>query len=487
MKTKHLLLLPLILLVSACRDFLEEVPTAQITTVNFYQTDKDVVEAVNAVYAQLTTNWQERMHLLGELRADHIKAGPQASNAARILPYDLLTFDNLNGDLLNTWSNFYTAINNANTVLEKVPGAPLAADVIKKRVVAEARFLRAFAYYNLVRLWGPIPLKLTATASSENLQVPKNTEEEIYAAIIADLQYAAGETPENPGLPLNHTGANNGRVTVGAANALLAEVYLTRKNWSKTAEYAQKVISSNRYALWPNYGDVFLYANKYAANSAPNGESIFEFQYQQDAAVPSFIVRWTGPRDVLFQTLVTGRGGFGSYAATPQLFTLYSPQDARRTWNFPDTYLNQNGVATRLNSDPANFYTMKYRLDGQNAIFGNTGNNWPILRFADVLLMQAEALNEAAGPTTDAYAAINRVRTRAWLPNLTAGLSQSAFRDSLYAERARELFLEGDRFFDLVRTNRLVSELAKAGVTVTGDRTFLPIPQSELDLNQNLK
>lgn len=486
MKTKLFFLL-LALSAASCKNFLEEVPTAQITSVNFYQTDKDVTEAVNSVYGVLTANWQERMHMLTELRADQIKVGPQASNAARLIPYDLFTFDNLNADLLNTWSNFYTAINNANTVLERVPAAPLAADATKKRVLAEARFLRAFAYYNLVRLWGSVPLLLTSTLNADNLQVAKSSVDDIYAAILTDLQYAAGETADNPGLPLIYTGANAGRVTLGAANALLAEVHLTRRNWAKAAEYAQKVVNSNRYALWPNYNDAFLYANKYAANSAPNGEAIFEFQYQQDAAVPSFIVRWTGPRDVLFQGLVTGRGGFGSYVATPRAFAQYSAQDARRAVIFPETYLNQNGVATRLNTDPNNVYTMKYKLDGQNAPFGNAGNNWPILRFADVLLILAEAANEAGGPGADAYQALNRVRNRAKLPALTAGLSQAAFRDSLYAERGRELFLEGDRFFDLVRTNRLVSELANVGVTVTDDRRFLPIPQSELDLNPNLK
>lgn len=486
MKTK-LILLVAAGLVASCRNYLDEIPTAQITTVNFYRTDRDITEAVNSVYGQLTANWQERMHMLSELRADHIQAGPQASNAGRIVPFDLLTYDNLNGDILNTWSTFYTAINNANTVVERAPGAAQAAEATRKRVLAEARFLRAFSYYNLVRLWGRVPLILTATAPNGNLQVSRNTEDEIYAAIITDLQYAAGETPDNPGLPLIYGGANNGRATIGAANALLAEVYLTRRNWAKAAEYAQKVVASNRYALWPNYTDVFLYVNKYAANSAPNGEAIFEFQYQQDAAVPTFIIRWTGPRDVLFQGLVTGRGGFGSYASPPLFFNSFSPPDARRASIFPETYPNQNGVATRLNTDPRNVYNMKYKLDGQNAPFGNAGNNWPILRLADVLLIQAEALNEASGPTADAYAAINRIRNRARLPNLTTGLSQAAFRDSLYAERSKELFLEGDRWFDLLRTNRLTSELARVGVTVTDAQRFLPIPQSELDLNPNLR
>lgn len=479
----------LTVLVFSCKGFLDETPTAQITSVNFYRTDKDIVEAVNAVYGQMAINWQERMHILSELRADLVKVGPQASGAARLLPFDLFTYDNLNSDLLGTWGTFYTAINNANAVIENVPQAPSATDVTKKRVLAEARFLRAFAYYNLVRLWGAVPLKLTATSSPENLQTPKSTEDGIYAAILADLQYAAGETPENPGLPVIYTGANSGRATVGAANALLAEVHLTRKNWAKAAEYAKKVIDSKRYELWDNYTDVFLYANKYAANSAPNGEAIFEFQYQQDAAVPSFIVRWTGPRDVLLQGLNPGRGGFGNYTAVPQAYALYSAQDARRESVFPSTYVNASGATLPLNPSPTanDFYTLKYKLTGQTAPFGNAGNNWPIFRLADVLLIYAEAANEVGGPSADAYAAINRIRKRAKLPDLTGGLAQTAFRDSLYSERARELFLEGDRFFDLVRTNRIVSELAKVGVAVTEDRKFLPIPQSEIDLNPNLK
>ncbi len=485
MKAKYIVLMAGLSL-CACKDFLEEVPTAQITSTNFYRTDKDMVEAVNSVYAQITTSWQERLHMFGDLRADHIKVGPQASNAARLLPFDLFTYDNLNSDILNTWSNLYTAVNNANVVIANVPQAPAATEAIKNRVVAEARFLRAYAYYNLVRLWGAVPLKLTPTDGPDNLNIPKNTEEEIYAAIIADLQYAAGETTENPGLPVIYSGADNGRVTLGAANALLAEVYLTRKDWAKAAEYAEKVISSRRYALWPDYTDVFLTANKFAANTAPNGEAVFEIQFQHDAAVPSFIIRWTGPRDVLFQGLNLGRGGFGSYAATPQAYNMFSPQDARREAIFPETYLNQNGVATRLNTDPNNYYMMKYRLTGQNAPFGNSGNNWPVLRLADVLLIYAEALNEQGGGNENAFRAINRIKVRARLPELPTGLSQEAFRDSVYAERGRELLLEGDRFFDLVRTNRLVTEMAEAGINVTEDRKFLPIPQSELDLNPNL-
>lgn len=491
----YLSLLVLLVSLPACTDFLEERPTALIVGNQFYNTDRDLIEAVNSVYGQIASNYQDRVPAINELRSDLVRFGPQGDNAAVWQPWDLFTFNNLDGNLLTAWSTFYTAVNNANAVIANAPSAAGASALIKNRTLAEARFLRAFAYFNLVRLWGPVPLILTPTAGLDNLQPTKNTEDEIYAAIIADLQYAAGETQQNPGLPLIYSGADNGRVTLGAANALLAEVYLTRQNWVKAAEYAKKVMDSGRYALWPNYNDAFLFANKHAANSAPNGETIFDIQLNHDAAVPAFIMRWTPPRGVILQG-IANREGFGRYTVPPIGYRLFSPQDDRRTAIFPPTIVNNlgrtipytpfRGPAGTGAPDTLNYYTLKYKLTGQNAPNANSSNNWPILRFAEVLLIQAEALNEAGGPTADAYAAINRVRNRARMPNLTAGLSQAAFRDSLYAERARELFLEGDRWFDLVRTNRLVSELAKVGVTVTNQQRFLPIPQSEQDLNPNL-
>ncbi len=492
----YLFLLLLLLTLGSCQDFLVERPTALIVGNQFYNTDRDLTEAVNSVYGQISANYQERVPAINELRSDLVRFGPQGDNAAAWQPYDLFTFNDLDGNLLTAWSTFYTAINNANAVIANAPSAAGASALIRNRTLAEAHFLRAFTYYNLVRMWGPVPLLLTPTAGLNNLQPTKSTEEQIYTAIIADLQYAAGETAQNPGLPLIYGGADNGRVTVGAANALLAEVYLTRRNWAKAAEYAQKVIASNRYALWPTYSQAFLFANKYAANSAPNGETIYDIQFNQDAGVPSIIVRWTPPRGVILQG-IAGREGLGRYTVPPRGFRLFSSGDDRRNAIFPPTVVNNQGQTIPYTPfrgpagtgapDTVNYYTLKYTLVGQNAPFANSANNWPILRLADVFLIQAEAINEAAGPTADAYAAINRVRNRARIPNLTAGLSQAAFRDSLYVERARELFLEGDRWFDLVRTNRLVSEMARAGVTVTDAQRFLPIPQSEVDLNPNLR
>jgi hypothetical protein len=493
MKTKSVFLLGLLLL-SGCRDYLVENPTALIVANRFYNTDRDLIEAANSVYGQLASNYQERIPGILELRSDYVQWGPQGDNAAVWQPWELYTYNNLDGNLLTAWSLYYTAINNANALIANAPQAA-ASPQIRNRTLAEAHFLRAFTYYNLVRLWGSVPLLLTPTSGLNELQPVKRSEDDIYAAIIADLQYAAGETGQNPGLPVSYTGVDNGRATIGAAHALLAEVYLTRRNWVQAAAYAKKVMDSGRYALWPAYNDAFLFANKYASNSAPNGESVFEIQLNHDAAVPSFIMRWTVPRGVILQGIAT-REGLGRFTVHPRGFRLFSAQDDRRAAIFPSTILNSQGrsipytpfrgSAGTSAPDTNNYYTLKYKLTGQNAPNANSSNNWPILRYADVLLIFAEAANEAGGPTPEAYAALNQIRTRARLPNLAAGLSQAAFREAVYEERARELFLEGDRYFDLLRTNRLASELARLGITIRDDQRLLPIPQSEKDLNPNL-
>lgn len=484
MKIKIIVILLMGLIASSCKDFLEEKPLSLVTAENFYNTDKDLEQAVNAVYSHINFQWRENMIIYGDLFGDDITSGPVAENAWELVAFDNFTFDAFNGRVRGTWEEYYKSIDNANVVIEKAPLASAAQAVIKQRVVAEAYFLRAYSYYCLVRLFGEVPLKTESTKGLANLTPAKNTVSEIYAQIVSDLQVAAGETGENPGLPLIYEGANNGRVTLGAAHTLLAEVQLTNKDWASAAAYAKKVIDGNRYALFTTYEEAFLYTNKFKGNTAPNGEAIWEAQFNQDVDPGNPLTRWIYPRSG-----VQGFnwGGVGNYVVPPDTYDNYDDNDERKNHIFPDSYTNDQGQPVTFNQPTdAEFYAIKWTREGQpTAVWGWDANNQPILRYADALLIYAEAANELSGPTSEAYVAINAVRIRAELPAL-AGLNKDSFREAVYEERRHEFLLEGKRHFDLVRTGRFVSALTSIGINVSAADERLPIPQSEIDLNPKL-
>ncbi len=456
---------------SSC-DVLDQVPQSSFTPDNFYKNTDDAKAAVNAVYDALISPdlYSQVMWIIQDQATDDSEwgGGRSTSNQAKN-DLDKYTFTPATSTFQSVWSTTFRAINRANAVVERVPLISMEA-ALQARLVAEAKFMRGFYYFTLVRLFGDVPLMLTETTSLNNLQVSRASAEQVYAQVIKDFSEAEAV------LPATYTGADKGRATKGAATAFLAKVYLTRQDWAKAAQKAKEVMDSGVYDLWANYSEVFLIANK-------NGkEAVFEIQalgggfnegsWMQGYMRPNF-------------DRVNNVGGFGDDPVTKNLYETYSAADKRRNINIRLYSATSTPAAPASVDFPG--YVYKY-LDPSATANAEGSNNFPIIRYADVLLMYAEALNEQGAGNAEAFKAVNRIRLRAGLEELPTSLSQAGFRDAILLERRLELAFEGHRWYDLVRTKKLVSAMKAQNPTIAvAEKNLLfPIPQTERDVNTSL-
>ena len=457
---------------SACA-VLEKTPESSFTPENFYKNADDAKAAVSAVYALMNSNemYNQNMWILQDQATDDAEWGGGRSTANQAKnDLDKYTFTPATSTFQASWTVIYRAINRANAVIDRVPKIAMDTD-LKNRFVAEAKFMRGFYYFTLVRLFGEVPLSLKETTSLNDLAIARNPVDDVYKQIIQDFTEA-----ENV-LPITYSAADRGRATKGAAKAFLAKVYLTRQEWAKASAKAKEVMELGAgYDLWDNFADVFLIANE-------NGkESIFEVQsigggfnegsFMQGYMRPNF-------------DRVNGIAGFGDDPATENLYKTFSADDKRRNLTLRMYSATSTPAAPSSVLFPC--YVTKY-LDPTATANGEGGNNFPILRYADVLLMYAEALNEQGANNPEAYKAINRIRKRAGLPDLTPDLSQAEFREKILLERRLELAFEGHRWYDLVRTKRLLSAMhaQNPGIKVEERHYLYPIPQTERDVNAKL-
>lgn len=455
---------------SAC-NVLEQTPEATFTPTNFYRNADDARAAVSTIYDPLNSSnlYAQIMWIIQDQATDDAEWGNGRSTANQPKnDLDKYTFTPATSTFQSLWSTAYQAINRANTVIARVPAIPMD-EALKARFIAEAKFMRGFYYFTLVRLFGGVPVQLAETTSLDNLNIPRASVDEVYRQVIQDFTEAEAV------LPTTYTGADRGRATQGAAKAFLAKVYLTRQDWPKASAKAKEVIDLGVYDLWATFGEAFLLANK-------NGkEAVFEMQalgggvgegsWMQGYMRPNF-------------DRVNGIAGFGDDPVTDNLYRTYSAADKRR-----DVTIKLYS-ATTTPAAPASVlfpgYVYKY-LDPTATGNGDGSNNYPIIRYADVLLMYAEALNEQGAGNAVAYTAVNRLRSRAGLPALTS-LSQAEFRDAVLLERRLELAFEGHRWYDLVRTKRLISAMKAQNPTIVVEERhyLLPIPQTERDVNPAL-
>ncbi|WP_338875239.1 RagB/SusD family nutrient uptake outer membrane protein [Spirosoma sp. SC4-14] len=468
---KILFLLPLLMAMASC-EVLDQKPESNFTPTNFYKNADDAKAAVSAVYDPLNNAnmYGQVMWILQDQATDDAEWGNGRSTANQPKnDLDKYTFTPATNTFQSLWSTVYAGINRANTVIARVPAIAMD-DALKARFIAEAKFMRGFYYFTLVRLFGGVPLITQETTSLSNLNVSRASIDEVYALIVQDFTEA-----ENV-LPVTYSAGDKGRATQGAAKAFLAKVYLTRQDWPKASAKAKEVIDLGVYDLWSNFADAFLIANK-------NGkEAVFEMQalsggYNEGSWMQGYM-RPNFDR-------VNGVSGFGDDPPTENLYTTYRADDKRR-----DVTLKLYSTTTTP-AAPASVlfpcYVHKY-LDPSATANGDGGNNYPIIRYPDVLLMYAEALNEQAANNADAYAMVNKIRNRAGLPNLTPGLSQEQFRDSLLLERRLELAFEGHRWYDLSRTKKLISAMKAQNPSILVDEHhyLFPIPQTERDVNPQL-
>ncbi len=471
--------LGLALLGSCGKKFLDLKPTDSITTQNFYQTESDAIQAVTACYSQLSRGGQYNYALwgIGEIMSDNsFTGGGGGGDGAEEIQLDFFNIPPSNPMTTRLWNGSYVGIGACNLVLQKVPGIATMSDAVRKRSLGEAQFLRAKYYFDLVRAYGDVPLILTPPASPDDARIARTPAGQVYDQIILDLQAAS------TALDGSYAGADLGRATKWAAMGLLAKVYLTQGKLPEAATQARAVIAGSGKALWASYGDNFKVANE-------NGqESLFEVQYVNGLNEYTFDGlgfcgnEFFGPRG---QGLVP-QGGYGFNIPEQEFVQGYESGDKRRDvtiWKPGDAYPAGSSTTAQpasLPGSPNGYNCKKWFVGKVSTNVWDSPLNIPVLRLAEVYLILAEA----AGPTPEGLDAINKVRTRAGLANLTANTPN--FTEAVIKERRYELAFEDDRWFDLKRTGKLTTLPALVAKGAKPFNLLLPIPQSERDANPNL-
>lgn len=466
----------------SCKKFLTEDPKNVVAITNFYKTENDAIAAVNAIYSYL--NSLSSGSFAGVyLNSFWVTAGlasDEMNNQEIFAPYNdqtaTFTYGSQHTALQEIWSTHYKTITIANIAIERIPLIQMDP-TLRTRLVNEAKFLRGLMYFDMVRMFGSIPLVLKEL---EPLTPGIAGTDDIYAQIITDFTDAEA-------LPLNYPPGNGrGRATSGAAKAMLAKLYLTRGDYESCIQKCKEVINSGEYALWDDFADVFK------LSSRGGKEAIFSVGFGDAGGaiifweVGQFLVRLLPP--ALSAEGVENAQGW--QVPTQNLYDSYDPNDRRRSVTFVTEVHNPDGSITSINP-----YIQKYWDRAAEPKGNGTANDYPVIRYADVLLMLAEASNET-GNSADAYTYINMVRKRARfdgsvyrdaLPDYT-NLSKEEFRAAVLKERRWEFVAEGQRWFDLVRTHTLETlvPIAKPGVTPQQKHYLFPLPQRELDLNPNL-
>ena len=474
MKKLIYLLIPAVLFIS-CDNALEEVPEDRIAAETFYNTPEDALAAVFAVYAPLRSGgyYGARFPAQLEVLADYADG---RGSYRPVSEYQGLDPTNIGRSEI-MWQQMYNSINRANAVIGNVPAIEMDEGE-KSAIIAEAHFLRAFNYYNLVRGWGGVPIRTEEATDLSSIEAPRAAENEVYELIINDLQIAESSLPPSQG--------EVGRATQWAAKTLLADVYLTREQWALARDKAQEVIASGAFSLVEiqasdDFEEIF------GPNVINSSEEILSLKYTrvdgQGFWFPSFLHRVQAGYSA---------AGFRAVLGLPELpfFTGWDDNDLRKAYNVYTFYLNANGDTVQLpGNEPMLF--RKYR-DPDGVSPTGHGNDFPILRYAEALLIFAEAASQANnGPTQDAYDAVNQIRRRAYgmppeapAPSIDlSGLNAADFREAVILERAREFVAEGKRWWDLKRTGTTKAVIEATGKSFSDVHLLWPIPLNEIDNN----
>jgi hypothetical protein len=460
----------ILLMVSAsCESNLEEKPLSFFEESNSFNSAADATSALNGVYDRLKGVYGMTMINLADLNGEQCEVREENGTGSEL-------HKNLFNSGSGLFDQFYTAsyvlIDRSNRVIANVPKITMDTK-LRDQIVGEAKFLRALTYFNLVRAFGDVPLVTAVSNDVVNVKLPRDPQDRVYEQIIQDL------TDAEKVLPVKFTTDSEiGRATSGAAKTILAKVYLTRKDWANAAAKAREVIDSKAYSLVSDFRDIYVPEKE-------NGpEHIFSIQYScvlRDYGSPmavSFAIYFTYPINL------TG----GSYQVVPAYANSFSQGDYRKEITVINEKKLANGNVVASRTGP---HTDKY-WDPLACGESQARNNFIVTRYADVLLMYAEALNELGSPTPEAYSAMNQVRARARngapatiLPDL-AGLSQAQFRDAVLQERGWELSFEGHRRWDLLRTGKYIDAMKSIGINAEAKHLLYPIPLQEIDVNPAL-
>ncbi len=483
----NLIIITTVLISGCSKSFLNVPPQGQQPTQQFWQSQSDATAAVNAIYASLRS-WNETAFAaiaVESMASDDAAKGSTSSDATFMNNYDQFTITSSDegGQLGGFWSGQYQEINLCNQVLDNIPNINMDA-TLKARYLLEAKFVRAFSYFRLVRAFGDVPLRLHVPANASQFNIPRTPKAQVYTAIEQDLTDAAA------GLPSSYSGADVGRATKGAALALHAMVALYQKKWSDVVTYTNTIIQSNIYSLFPDYEQMYRVPNNNCS------ESIFEIQCavtpNNPAAETSQYSQVQMPRGVAW-------GGWGFNVPTQDLVNEFEPGDARL--NATVIFQGVPTVEGDIVPAPATNPMYSYKAYVPSSLFSTALQNpgcqqdVRVIRYASVLLWNAEANNEL-GNTSAALASLEQVRARAraysiangapvgTLPPVTTTV-QATLRAAIQHERRVELAMDffESRYFDLVRWGLAATKLP--GWKANKNEVW-PIPQSEIDLSSNM-
>lgn len=485
---------------ASCRKDLDQVPLSSSTVSTFYSQPSDFIQGVNSIYNSLR-GYPTRVLYLSEIRSDNVYNDTEQGR-----DWDPLK-DFAKGIAANTyvedaWTSDYSAIFRANNVLQQLNahGNLAGSAALVTRLQAEAKCMRAFFYFDLVRYFGRVPLTDKTVSATEGSTIPRSPVDDVYKLIISDLQFAMANLPANySGTYPQYTSIDVGKPTKYAAEAMLAQVYMARSSatynidgpgrnsneWNLALPLLQDIINSGAYVFNPNYANIFAYNN---TSPLTNKEAVFDIMFVSGLtpSLGSSFPTTLAPQ-AYFNSInasPTGNGSIGIMPVSNSLFNSYEPGDVRKPFTiYSAGYTYAGSTETRP-------FFKKY-LDINNIPkngVADWGVNYMVIRYTDILMMKAECiLHGAPGSQAEVDAIINQVRTRAGLP------SKSGFTlAQLFDERRREFADEGLRWFDLQRSGDLVNIMnAWASVddtanpkrinTITSNYILYPVPQSQLN------
>jgi hypothetical protein len=462
---------------SSCKkSFLNVDPQGQQAAQQFWKTQEDATKGVNAIYANLRT-WENLAFpalAIESTGSDEADKGSTVTDAPFFNLYDTFTVTSTEGSLQSFWTGQYRNINLCNQVLDNIPNISMDAN-LKTRYLAEAKFVRAYSYFRLVRAYGGVPLRLKVPADASEYNIPRSDKATVYAQIEKDLNEAAAA------LPASYGASDIGRATKGAAIGMHAKVAMYQQKWDDVLSLTNQVIGMG-YSLFPDFEKGFRTQNE------NNVESLFEVQCE-------FLAGNNDASNSQYSQVqgVAGEpaGGWGFNTPSAVLIAAFEPGDPRKeaTILFPGETTPQGD---HIKTDVVNIgYNQKSYVPFGMFVSGNQGSqqNFRVLRFADILLMNAEAANELNNPSL-ALTSLNKVRARARgtatgiLPDVTT-TDKALLRTAIQKERQVELALESDRLFDVIRQGRGAEVFGVKGWKANKNEVW-PIPQTEIDLSGGL-
>lgn len=504
-------ILVLILIMIGCNDFLTKLPEDAIVSENFFKNETEFEQAVNGAYAPLQPlfDGNDGDWSMTEWRSDNTHFVFNIDNRGNFLNELIATFgvNSTNGIIEDKWDNDYLIIARSNQLLASLGEIELDPE-FESRVMGQALFLRAFAYFDLVKNYGGVPILLEPVESFEVAFNNRASRTEVFDRIISDAREAVSLLPAKGEVEF-------GRASRGTVNTLLGDIFITLQRWSDAEEALQKVVDSNNFRLLPNYEDIFKPSNK------GNDEIIFDIQFVQGSSLNEFS---TFPTTFLppieNPSEITGvspdeniSSSAGRNTPTPDIIAAYedTTKDERFDasigfWSGPINITGfRDGNHQELNGGRGIPYIKKYQHPHDR--FNENQQNWPVYRYSEVLLSLAEAINEQGGRMNEAVNFLNQVRNRAGLDNYEPN-SQTDLREAIWQERRVELAFENKRWNDLVRTGRAVEVMnafgqrvkenpkayyfppgsgpTAASFNVTENKTIYPIPFNEINLNPEL-